>query len=231
MHSLASNTDKFLKVDYCLGEVLRSKVSLCLFNISILSLLIIALSARISRVESQFYYYPEAILDPSSPTVFENTNITVSYFFGSYPPHVEEFGPLTRDGDTFSINVTIFVPAPWDIVLFIVHTDSHTYSLGNLSGGEYEFQVIVHHIHYTEGMSYLGASKMFTVFAPNWNIADINQDLKVDIGDIILAFEAYDSTPEEPNWNPLVDVAPQWDRIDILDLVTIAYHYGEEFTP
>ena len=71
---------------------------------------------------------------------------------------------------------------------------------------------------------------MFTVFAPNWNIADINQDLKVDIADILLASESYGSTPEDVNWNPLVDVAPQWNRIDILDLATIAYHYGEEYT-
>jgi len=66
---------------------------------------------------------------------------------------------------------------------------------------------------------------------PQWNIADINWDLKVDISDIILASEAYSSTPEESNWNPLVDVAPLWDKIDIFDLVTIASHYGEEYTP
>ena len=64
-----------------------------------------------------------------------------------------------------------------------------------------------------------------------WNFADINWDLKVDISDIILTCEAYGSTPQESNWNPLVDVAPLWNRIDIFDLVTIASHYGEEYTP
>ena len=64
---------------------------------------------------------------------------------------------------------------------------------------------------------------------PNWSIADLNWDLKVDIADIILASGAYGSTPEESDWNPLVDVAPLWNRIDIFDLVTIAYHYGEEY--
>jgi len=63
-----------------------------------------------------------------------------------------------------------------------------------------------------------------------WNIADINWDLKVDISDIILACEAYGSTPQESNWNPQVDVAPLWNRIDIFDLVTVASHYGEEYT-
>ena len=64
-----------------------------------------------------------------------------------------------------------------------------------------------------------------------WNFADINWDLKVDISDIMLACEAYGSTPQESNWNPLVDVAPLWNRIDIFDLVTMASHYGEEYTP
>ena len=65
---------------------------------------------------------------------------------------------------------------------------------------------------------------------PNWNIADVNGDLKVDIFDLLLAVNAYDSTPGESNWNPLVDVAPLWDRVDILDLVTIASHYGEKYS-
>jgi len=65
---------------------------------------------------------------------------------------------------------------------------------------------------------------------PKWSIADINGDLKVDIFDLLLAVNAYDSTPGESNWNPLVDVAPLWDRVDILDLVTIASHYGEKYS-
>jgi len=65
---------------------------------------------------------------------------------------------------------------------------------------------------------------------PNWSIADVNGDLKVDIFDILLASEAYGSTPEESNWDPLVDVAPLWNRIDIFDLVTIASYYGEEYS-
>lgn len=211
---------------------MRSKVSLWLLNTLLLSLLFITLVAGIPKVESQFFgFYPDVTLDPSSPTIFESINTTVGFFFASYPPYVEEFGPLTRDGNTFAVNMTIYVPAPWEPVLCIVHTDSYTYNLGNLSGGEYEFKAYIHHIHYTEGESYLGANIIFYVIAPNWSIADINWDLKVDIADIVLASEAYGSTPQESNWNPLVDVAPLWNRIDILDLVTIASHYGEEYSP
>jgi len=64
-----------------------------------------------------------------------------------------------------------------------------------------------------------------------WNPADINYDFQVDISDIVLAIDAYDSSPGESKWNPFVDIAPPWNRVDILDLVTIAYHYGEEYTP
>jgi len=138
----------------------RSKVSLYLLNILLLSLLVIALLAGIPKVESQFYdyYYPDVTLNPSSPTTSENINTTVSFVFASYPPYVEEFGPLIQDGNTFSVNITIYVPAPWEAVLLIVHADSYTYNVGNLSEGEYEFEVNVHHIHYTEGMVYLGAN-------------------------------------------------------------------------
>ena len=178
-----------------------------------------------------FNYHPELTLEPSSPMVFESVSMNVSFFFGTDPPHVEEFGPLTHDGNTFSVNVTIFVPAPEEQVLFIIHTDSYIYDLGNLSAGDYEFNVYVHHIHYTEGMSYLAAFELFTVFFPSWNIGDVNQDLKVDIYDIVLGAGVYGTISSDPGWNPQCDIASPWNVIDIFDLVTIASHYGEEYTP
>ena len=151
-----SRSDKFLKVQVSLGEALRSKILLFSLKVLLLSSVILGLQVWIPKVASQpFYYYPDVTLDPSFPTIFENISITMSFYFTSDPPHVEEFGSLARDGNTFTVNVTIFVPAPWEVVLPIVHTDSYTFSLGNLSGGEYEFQVIILHIHYTDGSSYL----------------------------------------------------------------------------
>ena len=209
---------------------MRSKVSLCLLKVFLLSLVVISLQVGIPKVESQFYdyYYPDVTLHPSSPTTSGNINMTVSFVFASAPPHVEEFGPLIQDGNTFSVNISIYVPAPWEAVLLIVHADSYTYNLGNLSAGGYEFEVSIHHIHYTEGMSYIGTNIAFQV---NWNIADINGDLKVDFFDVVLGTDAYGATPLDPHWNLQCDLAKPYGEIDIFDIVMICTNYGEGYTP
>ena len=60
-------------------------------------------------------------------------------------------------------------------------------------------------------------------------IGDINHDMQVDIFDIILAVATYGSTPEDPNWKANVDLAPQYGIIDIFDIVTLGYYYGEKY--
>jgi len=62
-------------------------------------------------------------------------------------------------------------------------------------------------------------------------VGDINYDGQTNILDIMLAVATFGSTPEDPNWNADVDLAPQYGIIDIFDLVTLAYHYGERITP
>jgi hypothetical protein len=58
-------------------------------------------------------------------------------------------------------------------------------------------------------------------------IGDIDGNGKVDIYDIALATVAYGSHEGDPNWNPDVDVAPQWGVINIYDVVTISFYYGQ----
>jgi nitrous oxidase accessory protein len=60
-------------------------------------------------------------------------------------------------------------------------------------------------------------------------LGDLNYDGRVTLYDIVAAAAAYGTTPHDPDWNPLADVAPLYERIDIYDLVTIAYHYGETY--
>jgi nitrous oxidase accessory protein NosD len=56
---------------------------------------------------------------------------------------------------------------------------------------------------------------------------DINDDGVVNILDIVAITSIYGCKKGEPNWNPDADIAPPYGKIDILDLVTCTYHYGE----
>jgi hypothetical protein len=59
-------------------------------------------------------------------------------------------------------------------------------------------------------------------------VGDVNCDGQVDILDIVQAANCYGSKEGEPNWNANANFAPPWNTIDILDLVTIIGHYGQE---
>jgi parallel beta-helix repeat protein len=58
---------------------------------------------------------------------------------------------------------------------------------------------------------------------------DVNGNGKVDIYDVVMAADAYGNRLGEPGWNSLADLAPQWGVINIYDIVTIMYHYGETY--
>jgi parallel beta-helix repeat protein len=58
---------------------------------------------------------------------------------------------------------------------------------------------------------------------------DVNFDDMVNIQDIVKIASSYDSEPGECGWNPIVDIAPPYGKIDILDLVTCTYYYGETY--
>ena len=58
-------------------------------------------------------------------------------------------------------------------------------------------------------------------------LGDLDGDGKINIFDVVLAAQAYKSTPDDPNWNPLADLAPPYGIIDIYDLITIIFNFGE----
>jgi hypothetical protein len=62
-------------------------------------------------------------------------------------------------------------------------------------------------------------------------LGDANGDGKVDILDLVLGAISYNSTDDGLNWNPnvnFVNFAVSYNRIDILDLVTIVSQYGKK---
>jgi parallel beta-helix repeat protein len=60
-------------------------------------------------------------------------------------------------------------------------------------------------------------------------VGDVNCDGKVDILDIVLACVSYASKDGGAHWNANANFAPSWDRIDILDIVTIIAHYRQKY--
>ncbi|UCG37506.1 MAG: hypothetical protein JSV64_04345 [Candidatus Bathyarchaeota archaeon] len=72
------------------------------------------------------------------------------------------------------------------------------------------------------GTDYASDTLHFTLTIPG----DFNGNGQVDIPDVVLAAMAFEATPSDPNWNPDVDLAPVFGRIDIFDLATLVSYYG-----
>ena len=63
-----------------------------------------------------------------------------------------------------------------------------------------------------------------------WDLADVNQDLKVDIYDVIAVCAACGSTPSSRGWNPRCDIAEPRGVINIVDVVAVTASYGRTYT-
>lgn len=64
-------------------------------------------------------------------------------------------------------------------------------------------------------------------FCVTWNLADVNQDGKVDVNDAVVMALAYASTPVDSRWNCNCDVANAYGIIDIYDMMVLAANYGK----
>ena len=81
---------------------------------------------------------------PEQPTELDEVKVAVNFLFYTCPPMVTDFGTVRRDGNTFSVDVVVDVPAKDQCVLQVVHNDSNVYRLGRLEAGEYTFRVYVY---------------------------------------------------------------------------------------
>jgi len=84
---------------------------------------------------------------PEQPTELDEVKVAVNFLFYTYPPNVIDFGEIHRDGNTFSVDVVVYVPRKDEFVLQVVHNDSNVYRLGRLEAGEYTFKVYVQTVH------------------------------------------------------------------------------------
>jgi hypothetical protein len=134
--------------------------------LTLLLIIVLTLTFNVQQVKGEMFT-PNVVVSPEHPLTEDNINITVSFYFHTWPPFVKEFGSLIKVGNTFSVNVTILVPDPLEGVLLIVHTDVHTYNLGYLPEGKYQFQIYMRQqLHATKGSYYLAKSVFFTVSPP-----------------------------------------------------------------
>lgn len=67
-------------------------------------------------------------------------------------------------------------------------------------------------------------------FNVKWNLADVNQDLKVDIYDVVFMSLAYASTSEDVDWDSQCDVAAPYGIVDICDIAFAVANYGERYS-
>jgi len=58
-------------------------------------------------------------------------------------------------------------------------------------------------------------------------LGDASGDGVVDIIDLVLGGLCYDSKDDGEHWNPNVNFAPSYNKIDVLDLVTLVWYYGK----
>jgi hypothetical protein len=58
-------------------------------------------------------------------------------------------------------------------------------------------------------------------------VGDVNCDEVVDIFDIGFASDSFNTVDGDEDWNHNANFAPQWNRNDIFDLVTLIAQYGE----
>lgn len=58
-------------------------------------------------------------------------------------------------------------------------------------------------------------------------VGDVNCDGTVNLFDAVTALASYGSQEGDANWNPNANFAPSWKQINLYDIVTLVYHYGE----
>ena len=121
---------------------------------------------------------------PENPTEADEVRVFVNFDFRTWPPFVEDFGEVNREGNVFSVVVTVHVPAKDEYVLQVVHNDSHSYRLGRLEAGEYTFKVYVQTIH--------GSSQYWLEREVKFTVSSVDSTNNGSDGDVVYA-------PELPN--------------------------------
>lgn len=157
---------------------------------------------------------------------------------GDVPPPTASFTYWTT-----TENITVGTPVIFDASSSTSPNSSiHSYSWEFGDGNKtLTYHPIISHVYglpgnYTVLLNVTNAHGMWDVATasirvwPSINSVDINGDGIVNILDIAIVAKAYATTPGDPNWNPIADIAEPYGEINILDIVTVAREYGNSKT-
>lgn len=67
------------------------------------------------------------------------------------------------------------------------------------------------------------------LFDVRWILADINNDLVVDLYDVVIVCSAYEATPSNSTWNVQCDIAEPYGIVNINDVVKVTANYELEW--
>lgn len=159
-------------------------------------------------------------------------------FAKGVPPQTASTHPITLISPQNSTYNTASAPfdLPLSFVIDVPKMAMITAISYSLNGGEPVFvsgdtTVLVGYGHHSitvnatdlVGDTYVSDIVYFTVSTQ----CDVNGDGEVNIDDVVIVSGAYGATPEDMNWNANADLAYHYGIIDVFDLVSVVFHYGE----
>jgi len=133
---------------------------------------------------------------------------------------------------TYYVAVSSIYPAPSFYGSGIVFEITFKVIYQPLEPATFSIDYILHEfITYGSGVPLFLVENCSMTIHPHWNPADVNDDLKVDIFDVVSCARTYLFGVGDPFYCSRCDIAEPYGIIDIFDIVMICASYGEEYTP
>jgi hypothetical protein len=188
---------------------------------------------------------PEGVATPSSYWVKNVVKLELRYIDDVAVTAISPSSALVGQGYFCNLNVTVANPGGYDETfnvtayanLTAIGAQNVTLSAGNstiimfawnTSGfalGNYAIEAVADTVPgETNTTNNALAYNQIRVTIPG----DLNGDFQVTLADLTILAHAYGSHPGDPNWNSNADLALR-GVIDLTDLVTLAYHYGQHY--
>ncbi len=146
-----------------------------------------------------------------------NANKTVTATFGQPPP----------PGQGFTLTVIVVGNGNVTVNPFnATYASGTTVTLTAVAAVNWTFDIWSGDLTGRQNPANITMNGNKTVTATFYLMGDLNHDGKVSLADLTEFARAYKSQLGDPNWNPEADLAAPYGKINLVDLVTFAYYYG-----